>query len=248
MAARIIGFTSFSPLSRSEYCLRCNLVESLFNVPKKRVESVLEITHFSVELTSLINIGREYADWVAPISKCKIENIVATTSLNIKLDLSALAISLAGAAYESEQFPGLIYRLKDPKATILLFHSGKVVCTGAKSLEQVKMAIEKVTKQLEELGVCIETEPKIEVQNIVSSVDLGQNINLNAIAITLGMERVEYEPEQFAGLIYRMDAPKVLLLIFRSGKIVCAGARKSQDNEDAVEKITMELRSGGQLR
>jgi len=173
---------------------------------------------------------------------------VATTSLGIELDLPTIAISLEGAEYEPERFPGLIYRLKEPKTATLIFRSGKVVCTGAKSLEQVKMAIEKVTKQLEKAGIHIKTELKIEVQNIVSSADLGQSINLNAVAITLGLERVEYEPEQFPGLVYRLDVPKVVLLLFGSGKLVCTGARKPQDVEDAVDKITIALRAAGQLR
>ena len=173
---------------------------------------------------------------------------MASTSLGTELDLPTIAISLEGSEYEPERFPGLIYRLKEPKTATLLFHSGKIVCTGAKSLEQVKMAIEKVTKQIEKAGIHIKIEPKIEVQNIVASSDLGQSINLNAIAITLGLERVEYEPEQFPGLVYRLDVPKVVLLLFGSGKLVCTGARKPQDVEDAVDKITIELRAAGQLR
>jgi transcription initiation factor TFIID TATA-box-binding protein len=168
--------------------------------------------------------------------------------LGTELDLPTIAISLEGSEYEPERFPGLIYRLKEPKTATLLFHSGKVVCTGAKSLEQVKMAIEKVTKQIEKAGIRIRIEPKIEVQNIVASSDLGQSINHNAIAITLGLERVEYEPEQFPGLVYRLDVPKVVLLLFGSGKLVCTGARKPKDVEDAVDKITIELRAAGQLR
>ena len=173
---------------------------------------------------------------------------MASASLGTELDLPAIAISLEGAEYEPERFPGLIYRLKEPKTATLLFRSGKVVCTGAKSVEQVKVAIDKVINQLEKIGIHIKTEPKIEVQNIVASSDLGQSINLNAIAITLGLERVEYEPEQFPGLVYRLDLPKVVLLLFGSGKLVCTGARKPQDVEDAVDKITVELRAAGQLR
>jgi transcription initiation factor TFIID TATA-box-binding protein len=182
-----------------------------------------------------------------PIPKYKIENVVASTSLGIELDLPAIAISLDGSEYDPEQFPGLIYRLKEPKTATLLFRSGKVVCTGAKSLDQVKLAIEKVTKQIEKAGVHIKKDPKIQVQNIVATSDLGQKINLNAIAISLGLEKVEYEPEQFPGLVYRPDVPKVVLLLFGSGKVVCTGARKPQDVEDAVDKITIELRAAGQL-
>ena len=152
-----------------------------------------------------------------------------------------------GADYEPEQFPGLIYRLKEPKTATLLFRSGKVVCTGAKSLDQVKLAIDKVMTQIRKAGIRLDSEPKIEVQNIVASSDLGQKINLNVIAITLGLERVEYEPEQFPGLVYRLDEPKVVLLIFGSGKLVCAGARIPQDIEKAVDKITKELKAAGLL-
>ena len=152
-----------------------------------------------------------------------------------------------GADYEPEQFPGLIYRLKEPKTATLLFRSGKVVCTGAKSLDQVKLAIDKVTTQIRKAGISLDSEPKIEVQNIVASSDLGQKINLNVIAITLGLEHVEYEPEQFPGLVYRLDEPKVVLLIFGSGKLVCAGARIPQDIEKAVDKLTKELTAAGLL-
>jgi len=183
-----------------------------------------------------------------PMAKIKIENVVASTSLGEELDLQSIALALDGAEYEPEQFPGLIYRLKEPKTATLLFRSGKVVCTGAKSLDDVKVAISKVAKQVEKAGIKITVEPKIEVQNIVASSDLEQEINLNAIAISLGLEKVEYEPEQFPGLVYRIDEPKVVVLLFGSGKLVCTGARKPQDVEAAVNKITEELRAAGLLR
>lgn len=182
------------------------------------------------------------------MAKIKIENVVASTSLGEELDLQAIALALEGAEYEPEQFPGLIYRLKEPKTATLLFRSGKVVCTGAKSLENVKVAINKVAKQIEKAGIKIKMEPKVEVQNIVASSDLGQEINLNAIAISLGLERVEYEPEQFPGLVYRLTEPKVVVLLFGSGKLVCTGARVPQDVEAAVNKITEELKAAGLLR
>ncbi len=135
-----------------------------------------------------------------------------------------------------------------PKAATLLFRSGKVVCTGAKSLEDVKTAIDLVAKQIEAAGIPINKNPEIVVQNIVASSDLGAQINLNAIAITLGLENVEYEPEQFPGLVYRLREPKVVVLLFGSGKLVCTGARKPADVEHAVEKITAELKAAGLLR
>lgn len=181
------------------------------------------------------------------MAKIKIENVVASTSLGEELNLQAIALALDGAEYEPEQFPGLIYRLKDPKTATLLFRSGKVVCTGAKSLDHVRIAIDTVIKQIGKAGIKVNSHPDIEVQNIVASSDLGCEINLNAIAISLGLERVEYEPEQFPGLVYRIAEPKVVVLLFGSGKLVCTGARRPEDVEAAVEKITEELKAAGLL-
>lgn len=177
----------------------------------------------------------------------KIENVVASTSLGTELDLQAIVLALDGAEYDPERFPGLIYRLKEPKTATLLFRSGKAVCTGGKSLEQVKIAIGKVAKQIGAAGVVVKGEPEIVVQNIVASSDLGAKINLNAIAISLGLDKVEYEPEQFPGLVYRIDSPKVVVLLFGSGKLVCTGARKPEDVEAAVDKITEDLKAAGLL-
>ena len=181
-------------------------------------------------------------------AKIKIENVVASTSLGKELDLQVIARVLGGAEYEPEQFPGLIYRLKEPKTAILLFRSGKVVCTGAKSPENVKIAIDIVTKQIEAAGIPVKKNPEIVVQNIVATSDLGARIDLPAVAISLGGGELEYEPEQFPGLVYRIDKPKVVVLLFGSGKIVCTGAQKPSDVEQAVEKITAELKAAGLLR
>ena len=182
------------------------------------------------------------------LAKIKIENVVASTSLGKELDLQVIARVLGGAEYEPEQFPGLIYRLKEPKTAILLFRSGKVVCTGAKSPENVKIAIDIVTKQIEAAGIPVKKNPEIVVQNIVATSDLGARIDLPAVAISLGGGELEYEPEQFPGLVYRIDKPKVVVLLFGSGKIVCTGAQKPSDVEQAVEKITAELKAAGLLR
>ncbi len=181
------------------------------------------------------------------MAKYRIENVVASTSLGQELDLKAIALALGGSEYEPEQFPGLIYRLKEPKTAILLFRSGKVVCTGAKSLDNVRTAIDLVSKRIAAAGISVAKDPEIEVQNIVATADLGAQIDLNSVAITLGLNQVEYEPEQFPGLVYRIDEPKVVLLMFGSGKVVCTGAREPSDVEKAVEKITAELKANALL-
>jgi transcription initiation factor TFIID TATA-box-binding protein len=161
----------------------------------------------------------------------------------VKLDLTELAIKLNGADYEPESFPGLIFRIKSPKSAILIFRSGKLVCTGAKTLEQVEKAIAMTVQSIKRAGFDIANDPTFVVQNIVSSADLGHSINLNAIAVSLGLDKVEYEPEQFPGLVYRLDSPKVVVLLFGSGKMVCTGAKTEKDAEMAVQKIRKELQS-----
>jgi transcription initiation factor TFIID TATA-box-binding protein len=177
----------------------------------------------------------------------RIENVVASTSLGTELDLPVIAGALDGAEYEPDRFPGLIYRMKDPKTAILLFHSGKVVCTGGKSMTQVEDSIRTVSQRIQKGHPKILAHPKIEVQNIVATSNLGSEINLNSIAIGLGLDRVEYEPEQFPGLVYRLDKPRVVVLLFGSGKLVCTGARRPSDIQLAVELIRKELENAGLL-
>jgi len=172
----------------------------------------------------------------------KIQNVVASADLGSELDLGRLAMSMDGAEYEPETFPGLIYRLKDPKTATLLFRSGKAVCTGAKTLVEVEHAISTVAANLMKAGIQLSSPLRFEVQNIVASADLGQPINLTSVVVTLGLENVEYEPEVFPGLVYRLNSPKVVILLFGSGRLVCTGAKRSKDVEDAIIKISEELR------
>ena len=180
----------------------------------------------------------------------KVENIVASTTFADKLDLDAIAQSLEDAEYEPEQFPGLVYRLKNPKTATLLFRSGKANCTGAKNLEDVRKTVDIIAGKLKKLGVDVYKNKDLEivVQNMVAIADLGGELNLNEVAMGLGLENIEYEPEQFPGLVYRIKEPKVAMLLFGSGKIVCTGGRKTEDVSIAVEKLSKELDSLGLLR
>jgi transcription initiation factor TFIID TATA-box-binding protein len=173
--------------------------------------------------------------------------MVASANFGIELDLKSLALNLSGAEYDPESFPGLIYRIKVPKTATLLFRSGKAVCTGARTLEQVKCAIETVAMNVKKTGVEITGTPSFEVQNIVASADLGHSVNLTTVVISLGLDRVEYEPEVFPGMVYRLNDPKVVILLFGSGKLVCTGARTPQDVEKAVDKLRIELETAGLL-
>ncbi|MDD3421582.1 MAG: TATA-box-binding protein [Methanocellales archaeon] len=177
----------------------------------------------------------------------RIENVVASTAIGSEIDLSEVAHVLEGADYDPEQFPGLVYRTKNPKAAALIFRSGKIVCTGAKSIEDVEKSLQIVFGKMGELGINVIGKPKIIVQNIVASADLKSELNLNAIAIGLGLENIEYEPEQFPGLVYRIKEPKVVVLLFGSGKLVITGGKKTEDVEAAVKKISKELMGLGLL-
>lgn len=176
-----------------------------------------------------------------PKDTIEIQNVVASTAIGHDLDLEEVSVGLQGADYDPEQFPGVVYRIQDPRAATLIFRSGKIVCTGADSPEKVDKAIQILFERLRELGIDVGGEPEIKIQNIVSSADLGHDLNLNAIAIGLGLENIEYEPEQFPGLVYRIDDPDVVALLFGSGKIVVTGGTKLEDASRAVERIVEEL-------
>ena len=227
-------------------------------------------------------------------------NVVASTRVAEELDLPDIAIQL-NCEYEPEQFPGVVYRVVDPKLAILMFRSGRAVCTGGKNQNNIEVGIEMMTRDLRAAG--IETwdlkDVEIEVQNMVATYSLfypedydgvarmddnntrvidtadgiraatdeevkamgsddadprirgiregeplaalPRKLNLNNLTFHLPFDKVEYEPEQFPGLIYRLDYPKVVCLIFGSGKMVITGARAKAEILEAVQFIQDEL-------
>jgi len=177
--------------------------------------------------------------------KIEIQNVVASATFDQSLPLDRIAIYLENTEYEPEQFPGLVYRLEEPKAAALLFGSGKIVCTGTQSPEQAKEATHKIIDELEEADVNITNKPEITVQNIVASSELDATLNLNRIAFEL--VGTEYEPEQFPGLVYRLDEPQVVFLLFSSGRIVCTGGRTYDDVENGIEKLKENLKELGAM-
>ncbi|MEM3328977.1 MAG: TATA-box-binding protein [Saccharolobus sp.] len=164
-----------------------------------------------------------------------VENIVATVTLEQSLDLYAMERSIPNIEYDPDQFPGLIFRLEQPKVTALIFKSGKMVVTGAKSTEELIKAVKRIIKTFKKYGIKIAGKPKIQIQNIVASANLHVNVNLDKAAFLL--ENNMYEPEQFPGLIFRMDDPRVVLLIFSSGKMVITGAKREEEVSKAVKRI-----------
>jgi transcription initiation factor TFIID TATA-box-binding protein len=177
------------------------------------------------------------------MSKREIEivNIVVSSSLEKKIPLEKMAASLPNTEYNPEQFPGLVLRIKEPKTSALIFNSGKIVCTGAKSLEDVDRAIQQIIADLKKISIIIDIKPKVEVQNIVASGSIGMHLNLNTLAIKL--RNTEYEPEQFPGLVYKLKGTKATFLLFTNGKIVCTGTRNRGEVDDAVNKLIENLKS-----
>ncbi len=164
-----------------------------------------------------------------------IVNVVASASLDQKINLIDIMKAFRNVEYRPKQFPGLVFRLKRPKTATLIFGSGKMVCTGSKSEKQARSAVNKVVRELKNNGIVILGKPKIVIQNMVASANLHGSIDLETAADIL--DNVMYEPEQFPGLIYRMSDPKTVLLLFASGKLVCTGAKSEGMVYESVAKV-----------
>ena len=164
-----------------------------------------------------------------------IENVVASASVDQRMDLNEITRKFADVEYHPDQFPGLVFRIKSPKTATLIFSSGKMVCTGAKSETMSRKAVKLVVQQLRKGGIKVKKDAVVTIQNIVASINLGGRIHLEQAARTL--PRSMYEPEQFPGLIHRMVEPKTVILLFSSGKLVCTGAKKEPDVYRSVNNL-----------
>ena len=177
----------------------------------------------------------------------KVVNIVVSTSLEHDIPLEKMAATLSNTEYNPEQFPGLVIRVKDPKTSALIFSSGKVVCTGARTMKNVELSISKIIKSLEKIKVHIKVKPKINIQNIVASGSVGMDLNLNVLATKL--DNTEYEPEQFPGLVYKLAVEpergkpfKSTFLLFSNGKVVCTGTKSEKEVHMALDKLILNLK------
>ena len=182
-----------------------------------------------------------------PKKEIKIVNIVISTALEHDIPLEKMAATLSNTEYNPEQFPGLVIRIKEPKTSALIFSSGKVVCTGARTMDKVRLAVKKIIKSLEKIGIKIKIKPDIKIQNIVASGSVGFSLNLNILAMKLA--NTEYEPEQFPGLVYQLKVDskkegefKATFLLFSNGKIVCTGTKKESQVLEALEILIVNLK------
>ena len=170
----------------------------------------------------------------------KVTNVVASAVLQGSVDLNAVVEAYPLAEYRPERFPGVVLRLQRPKSVILLFHTGKLVCTGAPSTEQAQKAIHSIVQQLHRNQIISQQVVSITIQNVVATGSIGGKVDLEKAAFLL--ERTLYEPEQFPGLIYRMEVPQVVMLIYVTGRIVCVGAKKEQEIHDALQQLHQQLK------
>ena len=152
-----------------------------------------------------------------------VENVVASASVDQKIDLNELTRKFPDTEYHPDQFPGLVFRLKSPRTATLIFRT----------------AVKTVVNQLRKGGVKIKKDAVVKVQNIVAAINLGGKIHLEQAARKL--PRSMYEPEQFPGLIHRMLEPKTVILLFASGKLVCTGAKKEADVYRSVHNLHASL-------
>jgi len=173
----------------------------------------------------------------------KIENIVASGVIADSIDLVALSNNLKNCELNKKRFPGAIYRIEDPKIASLIFSSGKIVLTGIRNIQTLMDGLAIITKSLKKAGVNTLKEPQVAITNMVCSYDLGKYINLNKVVITLNVENIEYEPEQFPGLVYWIKDPKIVVLLFSSGKIILTGGKNLEDIKKGLKVLEQQLES-----
>ncbi len=171
----------------------------------------------------------------------KVVNIVATviTEIEEKIDLNQIIQKCTNVEYHPDRFPGLIMRLENPHATLLIFSSGKMVITGLRKTTDANLAAQQALEKMQNIGFKIK-HPIVTIQNIVATSSLNMNVDLNVL--TIMMDNVMYEPEVFPAAIYKMQDPKVVFLIFSSGKIVCLGAKVKETIDEAIPILIKQLR------
>jgi len=173
----------------------------------------------------------------------KIENIVASGVIAESIDLVALSEKIENCELNKKRFPGAVFRINEPKIATLIFSTGKIVLTGIRNDKALADGLAIVIKSLKKAGIKPLKEPKIAVTNMVCSYNLGTRINLNKIVVTLNVENIEYEPEQFPGLVYRIKDPRIVALLFSSGKIVLTGGKTLDDVRKGIDVLEQQLKS-----
>lgn len=164
-----------------------------------------------------------------------LQNIVATTNLTVPLDLKKISVKARNAEYNPKRFVAVIMRIREPKTTALVFASGKMVVTGAKSESDAKLASRRYARIIQMLDFPVKFR-EFKVQNVVASCGVNFPVRLETLCLAHS-NFCHYEPELFPGLVYRMINPKVVILIFVSGKLILTGAKTRSEIYQAFENI-----------
>ena len=179
------------------------------------------------------------------MNKIQIENIIAYAQISKLFDIKLLSEKIADSIYNPSEFDGLSIKYDNEKIAVIVLGTGKVVCTGAKEITDAIDKIKKVTSQIKKIGFKIKKDYKVKIENIIVSTDLKKELNLASLATKLFPQEVDYQPEVFPGLVYKMDDLQTILIIFNSGKIVCTGAKSIDDATNSIKKMEEKLSSIG---
>jgi len=181
------------------------------------------------------------------MTNIKIENIVAYTQVSGLLDIKLLNEKIPDSNYNPIEFEGVSIKYENPKLAVLILADGKIICTGAKVMDDAEKTIKKIVQKIKDIGFEIKKDYKIQIENVIASTDLKKNMNLSSIASGLILQNVEYKPEEFPGLIYRVDDLCAVLMLFSSGKLVCTGTKSLDDATSAIDMMKEKLSSIGVL-
>ena len=174
----------------------------------------------------------------------RVHNVVASMRVNERIPLTRLAEYVENVEYEPDQFPGLVLRLNEPKSAALIFSNGKVVSTGTRSAEEAAKAIDRLLTIFSDLSIPVQNN-NYKIDNVVASTHVGKQLNLTNIAFSL--DETEYEPDQFPGLVYRQSETGVVFLLFRTGKIICTGAKSENQIIESFRILYAKLKEIGEV-
>lgn len=169
-------------------------------------------------------------------------NIIAGGDINREVDMKSLAEDCSEADGVISEFTDdrrwqLVLRFENA-GTVILYRTGSYIIRGGSSYESLERTKNSFVDLLCTLGIIVsENDIEYKLTNIVFTSDLNTNIDLAPLAVRLGMEVTEYEPEQFPGLIYRPEGLKAVVLIFSSGKLVITGTEKEVEAEAALDRV-----------
>ncbi len=172
----------------------------------------------------------------------KIQNIVSAGSIAESIDLEFIGNTIPDCTFAKRKFPGAVFHMQNPKSAALIFSSGRVVLTGHHKFEEIPVALQNLVQIFKEAGIPCNDNPELKVTNIVCTYDLGFPLNLVRITMALmDTDQVEYEPEAFPGLVCRIADPKIVFLLFSSGKIVITGGKIIEDVKTGLNILMEKL-------